>query len=196
MALRWCRKNMGINNRKRTLPTWSIIKSYDCVYEMGEYYADTNEVMIYWNNCHNVLDVVSTCIHEWAHQLQPILTKYSKWAGDYDTNPYEIEARMKEYDLTPICWTEIRKKINADANSNRQAAGSRDGSNEQNKKDEGRPAKVRRRGRAAGYTTRPIHTEASKRRQSNGAEHKATHTILTSAESKNKKSKRTKSKAA
>jgi hypothetical protein len=29
LALRWCRDNMGVNNRKKYLPSWNITKGYD-----------------------------------------------------------------------------------------------------------------------------------------------------------------------
>ena len=47
MALRWCRKHMGVNNRKKYQPIWSVRKGWDS--DCGEYDATDNEVHIYYN---------------------------------------------------------------------------------------------------------------------------------------------------
>jgi hypothetical protein len=109
MALRWCRRKLGINKRKRTEPVWYIHKGY--AHENGEYDASDNEIFIYWNNCDDVHEMIATCIHEWTHQLQPILTRYNDYP-DYRTNPYEIEAKGNEALYTGQCWDYIKSKIN------------------------------------------------------------------------------------
>ena len=40
MALRWCRKHMGVNNRKKYQPIWSVRKGWDS--DCGEYDATDN----------------------------------------------------------------------------------------------------------------------------------------------------------
>ena len=111
MAMRWCRRELGINKRKKFEPIWSIVKGYgdnDC----GAYDADDNEVWIYWDQCESVRELIQTCIHEWTHQLQPIRTKYFKYPGTYSRNPYERAARYAEKKHTPACWAHIKKHIN------------------------------------------------------------------------------------
>ena len=110
MALRWCRKHMGINGRKKYQPIWSVRKGWES--DCGEYDATDNEVYIFWNNCEDVEELISTCIHEWTHQNQPILTKYHKYPGSYSRNPYERQARYAEKKWLPICWKELQSKIN------------------------------------------------------------------------------------
>lgn len=118
MAFRWCRTNMGVNRRKKYQPAWYIRKSLDeTVFDAGEYDAEDNEIFIYWNNCETVDDLIRVIVHEWTHQLQPILTKYD-WDLDYHTNPYEIEARANETVYGKQCWTAIKQKINKKTISN------------------------------------------------------------------------------
>jgi hypothetical protein len=112
MALRWCKKNLGVNGRKRWQPIWYVRKALDGDDVCGEYDATDNEVYIFWNNCEDVEELISTCIHEWTHQNQPILTKYHKYPGSYSRNPYERQARYAEKKWLPICWKELQSKIN------------------------------------------------------------------------------------
>lgn len=77
-ALRWCRDNLGVNNRKKYYPSWSVTKGYDPDL-VGEYDHEMNEVLIYYGGIDDVKELLQTCIHEWTHQLQPITTKYFKY---------------------------------------------------------------------------------------------------------------------
>jgi hypothetical protein len=111
MALRWCKREFGINNRKKYLAQWYVRKGHTpdiC----GEYDDTDNEVLIYWDQCEDVRELISTCIHEWTHQLQPITTKYYKYPGSYSRNPYERQARYREKKYTPILWDSIKNKVN------------------------------------------------------------------------------------
>lgn len=112
MALRWCRRTLGVNKRKRWQPTWYVRKAFDGDDTCGEYDATDNEVFIYYNNISDVKELIETCIHEWTHQNQPILTKYNKYPGSYSRNPYERQARYAEKKWLPICWKELQSKIN------------------------------------------------------------------------------------
>lgn len=107
MAMRWCKRELGINKRKKFEPIWSIVKGDDT--DCGAYDADDNEVWIYWDQCEDVRELIATCIHEWTHQLQPIRTKYYKYPGSYSRNPYEREARRNEEKYTKQCWTHIKQ---------------------------------------------------------------------------------------
>jgi hypothetical protein len=84
ICLRWCRRHMGVNNRKKYQPIWYVVKGYDS--DCGEYDATDNEVYIYYNNNLDIRELIGTCIHEWTHQLQPILTKYDRYPGTYSRN--------------------------------------------------------------------------------------------------------------
>jgi len=107
MALRWCKRHLGVNKRKKFEPIWSVVKGYDT--DCGAYDADDNEIWIYWDQCEDVRELIATCIHEWTHQLQPIRTKYYKYPGSYSRNPYEREARRNEDKYTKECWTHIKQ---------------------------------------------------------------------------------------
>jgi hypothetical protein len=115
MALRWCRTNLGVNNRKKYAPIWYVHKG--CGDNIcGEYDDSDNEVHIYWDQCEDIRELIQTCIHEWTHQLQPITTKYYKYPGSYSRNPYERQARYNEKKYTPILWDEIKYKVNGRSN--------------------------------------------------------------------------------
>lgn len=111
MALRWCRANMGTNRRRRWRPSWHIVMDKYDSGDYGEYDADDNEIYIYWNNIPTVEDLIRTAIHEWQHQLQPLLANYHKHEC-YKSNPYEIEAREAEDRLFRPCWDAVRTKLN------------------------------------------------------------------------------------
>lgn len=144
MALRWCRRQLGINRRKQYTPVWSIRNSSEWNKDMdGEYDPVDNEIIVYWDNCDTVGDLIRTCIHEWTHQLQPILTRYARHP-DYHTNPYEIEARQNETLYSPRCWRDIKVKVNKSYGaSNSKVKRRRVRSNEKDKTNERRKTKVR-----------------------------------------------------
>jgi hypothetical protein len=116
MVLRWCRREMGVNRRRKYDPIWTVRRGAegDC----GEFDCDENIVFVYWNNCETVQQLIATCIHEWTHQLQPIASRYWKYEGDYYNHPMEKEARKNELHLTPPLWEYINPKINKNARSN------------------------------------------------------------------------------
>jgi hypothetical protein len=111
MVFRWCRRNLGVNGRKKYQPVWYIRKGWSAG-EMGEYDAQDNELYIYWDNIPDVRELIQTIVHEWTHQNQPILTKYHKYPGTYSRNPYERAARYAEIKWTPVIWQELKNKIN------------------------------------------------------------------------------------
>ena len=111
-TLKWCERVMGVNRRKKWLVKTYIRKAMEGDDTCGEYDCWDNEIYIYWNNCETIRELVATCIHEWTHQNQPILTKYYKYPGTYSRNPYERQAKYNETTWTPICWNEIKKSIN------------------------------------------------------------------------------------
>ena len=111
MVFRWCRRNLGVNGRKKYAPVWYIRKGWSAG-EMGEYDAYDNELFIYWDNIPNVRELIQTIVHEWTHQNQPILSKYYKYPGTYSRNPYERAARYAEMKWTPVIWNELKHKIN------------------------------------------------------------------------------------
>ena len=116
MALRWCRSNMGTNRRKKYDVAVTFYKSYEGDLDMGEYRYWDNEIIVYYNNCRTVSNLIRTIVHEWQHQLQPILTRYYKFDGTYRSNPYEKAARKAEKELTPVCWAHINKRLNKKTN--------------------------------------------------------------------------------
>jgi len=115
-TLKWCERTLGVNRRKKWKLKCYIRKADEDDDTCGEYDCWDNEIYIYWNNCETVRELVQTCIHEWTHQNQPILTKYYKYPGTYSRNPYERAARYAEVKWGPIVWKEIKQTINKPVN--------------------------------------------------------------------------------
>ena len=112
MVFSWCKKNMGINNRKHYFPTYYFSRWNDNPKVCGEYDDETNELFIYYKNLKDIREMIQTIIHEWQHQLQPLRTQYYKFKGPYNRNPFEIEARKAEKELLNPLWEVVKKKVN------------------------------------------------------------------------------------
>jgi hypothetical protein len=113
MAERWCRSNMGTNRRKKYDVAVTFYKSYDGDLDMGEYRYWDNEIIIYYNNCGNIKNLIRTVIHEWQHQLQP-MGKYEKVLDEigYEDHPFEKEAEAAEEKHYKQLWMSIKPKLN------------------------------------------------------------------------------------
>ena len=115
LAIKWCKKNLGINDRKRTKLSVEFTtrkrKIKKCeVY--GNYCFYRNKITIHEQTCKTIHDVVSTVIHEYTHYLQSriLYQKYEKLYY-YSTNPYEREAKRNEKKYTTLCIKEIKKYL-------------------------------------------------------------------------------------
>ena len=113
MAERWCRSNMGTNRRKKYDVAVTFYKSYEGDLDMGEYRYWDNEIIIYYNNCGNIKNLIRTVIHEWQHQLQP-MGKYEKIHNEvgYEEHPFEKEAEAAEEKYYKQLWMDIKPKLN------------------------------------------------------------------------------------
>ena len=113
MAERWCRSNMGTNRRKKYDVAVTFYKSYEGDLDMGEYRYWDNEIIIYYNNCGNIKNLIRTVIHEWQHQLQP-MGKYEKVLDEigYEDHPFEKEAEAAEEKYYKQLWMDIKPKLN------------------------------------------------------------------------------------
>ena len=113
MAVTWCRRNLGINNRKHFQLSCWFSRWEDDPDVCGEYDDETNEIFVFYRNCKDVKELLETIIHEWTHHLQPMRTKYYKYKGSYKKNPFEVEAFAAEALYRPELWDSIRNKVNA-----------------------------------------------------------------------------------
>jgi len=111
MALTWCRKMLGVNNRKTLLIETIFSADVDDTKVTGAYDDVQNLIFIYYKNCDNIREFIATILHEWQHSLQPLRSKYHKVKGPYSRNPYEIEARRTEA-LYSAVWTDLKPKVN------------------------------------------------------------------------------------
>jgi Zn-dependent peptidase ImmA (M78 family) len=104
---------MGVNNRKKYQPVITYYKSYEEDTDMGEYRYWDNEIIVYYNNCRTVSNLIKTIVHEWQHQLQP-MTKYEKIHDEvgYDEHPFEKEAEAVEKKNYKQVWSHIKPTIN------------------------------------------------------------------------------------
>lgn len=109
---RWCKDKLGTNGRKKYAPIVTYYKSLSTDDCMGEYRWWDNELIVYYNNCRTVTDLIQTILHEWQHQLQP-MSKYEKMldAVGYEEHPLEKEAEAAEA-LYKQVWLDIKHKIN------------------------------------------------------------------------------------
>ena len=112
MAERWCRKWMGVNNRKAYYPAVYFNIWPDDPDVCGEYESEWNEIYIFYRNCTDVREFLATLIHEWQHQLQPLRTQYFKYKGPYYRNPCEVEARKAEGEYLRPLWEGIKGRVN------------------------------------------------------------------------------------
>lgn len=115
-AMKWCKKNMGLNKRKKTTPKISVrirFKNDDKKNWLGSYWANENRIIIYDSNCESLEEVVATVIHEYTHYLQS-MKKYWEYFQThyYSTHPLEKEAQRNELRYTKKCLSSIRKSIN------------------------------------------------------------------------------------
>ena len=71
-----------------------------------------NEIIVYYNNCGTVNNLIRTILHEWKHQLQP-MGKYERMLDEvgYEEHPFEKEAEAAESKYKEV-WIEIKPKIN------------------------------------------------------------------------------------
>lgn len=91
-VMNWCKKNIGVNKRKKYLPIleWHT-KSWDN--DCGDYDFEDNIISVYKSSHRSAIDLIHTIIHEWAHYLQS-RKKYYDYADEYGyaKNPYENQA--------------------------------------------------------------------------------------------------------
>jgi hypothetical protein len=112
MAETWCRNHMGLNNKKQLQIIVSYWKSFDGDTDMGEYDPQDHAIYIYYNNIDNVKELLQTIIHEWAHSLQPLTSKWKEYNDvAYSRNPFEREAYKAEA-LYSELWKSIKHKLN------------------------------------------------------------------------------------
>ena len=103
---------MGINGRKKWDVAVTYYKSLDEDDDMGEYRYWDNEIIIYYNNCGSVENLIRTILHEWKHQLQP-MSKYERMLDEhgYEEHPFEKEAEAAELKYKDV-WMSIKPFIN------------------------------------------------------------------------------------
>jgi uncharacterized protein YjaZ len=109
-TLEWCSANLGVNNRRKYRFQISVKKQLKGEKRYGEFNCVSNKMTIFYNNCDNVKDLVTTVIHEYTHYLQPVRTYYGALAKyfDYNCHPMEVEARMNESIYFKKSWKYVK----------------------------------------------------------------------------------------
>lgn len=115
LTIKWCRLNLGVNDRKRTKLKFEFTSRKRTIKKAmvyGNYCFWRNKITLHEPTCKSIKDVVSTIIHEYTHYLQS-RTKYQEYEKKYyySTNPYEREARRNEEKHTTACIKEIKKYL-------------------------------------------------------------------------------------
>jgi len=89
-VMNWCKRNVGLNYRRHTLPAleWSKYGE-DC----GNYDFEDNIISVYKSKHKSCIDIIHTIIHEWCHYKQST-KKYYEYSEkyNYQDNPLEIQA--------------------------------------------------------------------------------------------------------
>jgi hypothetical protein len=91
--MNWCKRNIGLNYRRRTLPLLEYHTKRGDGGDCGEYDFEDNVITVYKNSHRSVIDLIHTIIHEWTHYKQS-KKKYYLYDDEfgYLNNPLEIEA--------------------------------------------------------------------------------------------------------
>ena len=111
-TVKYCRENIGINKRRGVC---SIIVKNQSIHDddrrYGEYNPDTHTIVIFKNNCKNIKELITTTLHEYTHNLQPVRSKYYKMLKvyGYENHPMEIEAMNSEVVYDKV-WKKIKNK--------------------------------------------------------------------------------------
>lgn len=92
-VMNWCKKNIGINYRRKYLPDLEWHTARDVSWDCGDYDFEDNLITLYKGSHRSVIELISTIIHEWQHYLQSS-KKYYEYADQYtyDKNPFEKQA--------------------------------------------------------------------------------------------------------
>ena len=92
-VMNWCKKNIGINYRRKYLPDLEWHTGRDESWDCGDYDFDDNLITVYKGSHRSVVNLIHTIIHEWCHYLQSKKKyyEYDKQLG-YENNPLEHEA--------------------------------------------------------------------------------------------------------
>ena len=109
-TVKYCEENLGINKRKGKCGIVVRNQSVnDDILKYGEYCPYTHTIRIFKNNCMNVGDLITTTLHEYTHNLQPVKSKYFKMLKvyGYENHPMEIEAVENET-LCLDVWKKIK----------------------------------------------------------------------------------------
>jgi hypothetical protein len=118
-TLKWCKKHLGVNKRKKGSPKFSFRLTFsdkdlnDYGFPVcGHYCHETNKIVIYNDFCETIESVVSTTIHEYTHYLQPT-SKHFQYLKSYyySHNPLEKEAFKNEIKYTKKCLRMIKKEL-------------------------------------------------------------------------------------
>lgn len=114
-TLKWCKDNLGVNDRKRTKLDFEVSersrKMKNCIV-YGNYCFWRNKITLYLPNNLTIYDIVSTIIHEYTHYLQS-RTKYRNYEKThyYSQHPLEKQARRNEDKYTKMCLRDIKKLL-------------------------------------------------------------------------------------
>ena len=69
-VMNWCKHNVGLNYRRKYLPTLEWHTRADDEGDCGDYDFEENKITIYKQSHISAIDIIHTIIHEWQHYLQ------------------------------------------------------------------------------------------------------------------------------
>ena len=115
-VLEWCNRNLQVCKRKATPSVQLIYRNSKT--KLGDYDPNKKLIRIYFGTNTDLLQLISTIIHEYQHYIdipnQKENDKYQKLNSTlgYISNPFEIKANQAEEKYLPECIKYlVEKKI-------------------------------------------------------------------------------------
>jgi hypothetical protein len=115
IIVKWCLAHLGENHRiKKKLKIETVYNTP--VFEgYAEYDIDEEFriIRVFMDYNPTIKQLISSLLHEFQHNLQPVTTQYDKLQKKYGyhNHPFEKQARKTEERFTKVCWDDIRPKV-------------------------------------------------------------------------------------
>jgi hypothetical protein len=115
IVVNWCTDHLGQNCHVKKDLKIEIIYNNPVFEGYAEYYIDEDYriIRIFMDFNNTIKQLISSILHEFTHDLQPVQSKYDKLQKKYGyrNHPLEKQARRMEDRFTDICWDDIKHKV-------------------------------------------------------------------------------------
>lgn len=113
--LNWCKKNLG-RSKYFSIRALQIKFKSNLEFFIGIFDVDKNCIFVNPIESKNILDLITTVIHEYVH-FQQDFSKYEEIElklprkRNYYDHPYEREAELKAQKLKRNCFNDLKKEF-------------------------------------------------------------------------------------